>query len=261
MKKVNLFEFDFWSAPNLESIVDDVLGTTEYPKDKLPLLVTPNVDQIVKLGRSANVDLRRFIQRAYWVLPDGQPIVSLSRLKYGRKNALLKRLTGSDLFPLLWKQLLLSSDSKVMFIVPSSEIGERLEKERINTTYLAPPMFRLENQEETASILHEINQRYLSFQPDYIFVGLGFPKQEVIAESIFRFAEDKGLKAPKVLLLGASFEFYLGIKKRAPVFWQKLGLEFVHRLFSEPRRMFKRYIIDDSTFLGMAITELRRKNS
>jgi len=70
---------------------------------------------------------------------------------------------------------------------------------------------------------------------------------------------ERGIDLPKTFLLGASFEFYLGTKKRAPMFYQKMGIEFVHRVITEPRRMVKRYLIDDLAFIPIAIREMRKK--
>jgi N-acetylglucosaminyldiphosphoundecaprenol N-acetyl-beta-D-mannosaminyltransferase len=94
---------------------------------------------------------------------------------------------------------------------------------------------------------------------DYVFIGLGFPKQEHIALEMFRRLRSSGKPLPKTFLLGASFEFYWGTKKRAPMFYQRMGIEFVHRIISEPRRLAKRYLWDDLPFLGIAISELRKK--
>jgi N-acetylglucosaminyldiphosphoundecaprenol N-acetyl-beta-D-mannosaminyltransferase len=88
---------------------------------------------------------------------------------------------------------------------------------------------------------------------------LGFPKQEHIALEMFRRLRSSGKPLPKTFLLGASFEFYWGTKKRAPMFYQRMGIEFVHRIISEPRRLAKRYLWDDLPFLGIAISELRKK--
>jgi N-acetylglucosaminyldiphosphoundecaprenol N-acetyl-beta-D-mannosaminyltransferase len=261
MRKVNLFGLEFWSAAHVDVIAQDVISRKDYPSGKLPLMVTPNVDQIVKLERKNNAALKKALSDAYWILPDGQPIVALSKLKYGSKQGLEARLTGSDFFPSIWKLLKKESDEKVLFIIPTEELGLSFVKERENTEFFAPPFFDLSNEQEKAEVLKAIVEKVVSFKPSYIFLGLGFPKQENIVLEIYAKAYSKGDDYPKTFLLGASYEFYFGEKKRAPKIWQKLGLEFVHRLFSEPRRMFKRYIIDDSAFLRLAIMELRRKSS
>lgn len=64
---------------------------------------------------------------------------------------------------------------------------------------------------------------------------------------------------PLFLLLGASYEFHAGLKKRAPMIFQKLGLEFFHRFLSEPKRMFRRYFVDDMVFFKLALKELRSR--
>lgn len=261
MREVNLFNLDFWSAQHVDQIAEDVISRKDFPSGKIPLMITPNVDQVVKLERKANSALKKSLSQAYWILPDGQPLVALSKMKYGKDEGLETRLTGSDFFPSIWKLLKEKTDEKVLFIVPTEDLGISFAKERENTEFLAPPFFDLSNQTEKSEVMEAILEKVRSFKPAYIFLGLGFPKQEHIALEIYDKAYSTSSDYPKTFLLGASYEFYFGKKKRAPKIWQKLGLEFVHRLLSEPRRMFKRYIIDDSAFLRLAITELRRKSS
>jgi len=59
-----------------------------------------------------------------------------------------------------------------------------------------------------------------------------------------------------LLLLGASYEFYYGLQHRAPVFWQKTGLEWLYRLIREPRRLLKRYTVGNFRFLLIALRDL-----
>jgi N-acetylglucosaminyldiphosphoundecaprenol N-acetyl-beta-D-mannosaminyltransferase len=95
-------------------------------------------------------------------------------------------------------------------------------------------------------------------EPDILFVGLGAPKQEKWIYNSY-----KELNVPVSIGIGVSFELISGMIMRAPVWIQKSGLEWLWRLISEPRRLWKRYLIDDMQFLRMILKqkfEFRPKN-
>ena len=259
IRRLEMLGFNFYSAKDVKVIADFVYNDPANEKDVIPLMVTPNVDQIVKLDRKENHALRERLKRARWILPDGQPVITLSRIKFGKERGLEARLTGSDFFPEMWSILKEDTSKRVLFVLPREDLGDRFVDERENTVYYAPPFFKLESKEEFEEVMTHVMSFFGENPPEYVFVGLGFPKQEHIALEIFRRAKEKGIALPKTFLLGASFEFYWGTKKRAPMFYQKAGIEFVHRIISEPRRLAKRYLWDDLPFLGIAIAELRRK--
>ena len=104
------------------------------------------------------------------------------------------------------------------------------------------------------------------FQPEYVFLGIRFPKQNHIALGLIEHVKQHNAtqgnpqrNMPLFLLLGASYEFYLNIKKRAPQFWRKIGMEWFYRFTQEPGRLFKRYFVDDMQFIPIVIKEFRKK--
>ena len=106
---------------------------------------------------------------------------------------------------------------------------------KISGTY--SPSYGFENDEkEISKIITMINKA----KPDILAVGLGAPKQE---KFIYKY-KDK-LNVPISLAIGASIDFEAGNVKRAPRWMQKSGLEWFYRFLKEPKRMFKRYFIDD----------------
>ncbi|MBK7110387.1 MAG: WecB/TagA/CpsF family glycosyltransferase [Bacteroidetes bacterium] len=103
-----------------------------------------------------------------------------------------------------------------------------------------------------------------TFKPEYIFIGIRFPKQNYIAFELLDNLQKQGYsksEMPLCLLLGASYEFYLDIKKRAPAIWQKTGMEWFYRFTQEPGRLFKRYFIDDMQFVSIFMKEYFKKES
>jgi len=256
IRRLELFGLDFQAGLSVEEISDDVMNRSECDPGRIPLLITPNVDQIVKLSRRDQLSLKQELSKSQWILPDGQPIIAVSKIKYG-KAGLPARLTGSDFFPVVWKRIL-NTNARVLFIVPQLILGEKFKEEHSSSLFYSPPYFDLNDNEQVQTILREIKELCSREAFDFVFIGLGFPKQEILAFSIFEHLTEHNKPFPKIFLLGASFEFYFGLKKRAPVFWQKLGIEFVHRLLTEPKRMAKRYLVDDVAFLRIAWNELRK---
>jgi N-acetylglucosaminyldiphosphoundecaprenol N-acetyl-beta-D-mannosaminyltransferase len=109
------------------------------------------------------------------------------------------------------------------------------------------PPFRPLTEAEDASIIRMIN----SSGADIVWVGLSTPKQEKwMRDHVGR------VEAPVLLGIGAAFDFHAGTVRRAPVWMQRIGMEWFHRLVSEPRRLWRRYLILAPTFVLLAVTEL-----
>jgi N-acetylglucosaminyldiphosphoundecaprenol N-acetyl-beta-D-mannosaminyltransferase len=248
MKKQNLFDFDFLNPDNWNEVVDEILNFKQSlsSKKKVPFIITPNVDQIVKFEEYP--ELKDFFKKSFLILADGQPIVWSSHLF---KKPLKRRLAGSDLFPILWKEIK-RRNKKVFLILPSDVISEKLKSEYENMLYDVPPFFFL-NDKDTIDFLIK---KYIDIieinKPEFVFLGLGFPKQEIISMNIYK---QLGRIKPFFLLLGASFEFYTGTKKRAPLIMQRYGLEWFYRFLKEPKRLFKRYFIKDIIFIKILYKE------
>jgi N-acetylglucosaminyldiphosphoundecaprenol N-acetyl-beta-D-mannosaminyltransferase len=117
------------------------------------------------------------------------------------------------------------------------------------------PPFRALTPEEDAADVAAINET----NPDFVWVGLGMPKQERwMAEHVGK------INATALLGVGAAFDFWAGTKPRAPRWMQQSGLEWAFRLASEPRRLAHRYLVDNSIFIAMAARHfagLRPSNS
>ena len=109
------------------------------------------------------------------------------------------------------------------------------------------PPFRPLTPEEDEQIVAMINRA----RPDIVWVGLGAPKQEYwMAEHVGR------LEAPVMVGVGAAFDFHSGRKKQAPRWMQRSGLEWLFRLLTEPRRLWRRYLINNPLFLWLVALQL-----
>ncbi len=182
-------------------------------------------------------------------IPDGGPLSSVGR-KRGFKN--MERTTGPDY---LQNILQLSSERKYKhYFYGGSE--ETLNKmcEKIRTEYpgvdivgaVSPPFRELTGDEDRVAI-EEINKA----APDFIWVGLGAPKQE------YWMAAHQGKVHGFMIGVGAAFDYIAGNIKRAPKLMQKLNLEWLYRLFQDPKRLFKRYFYSNPKFIWNAV--IRKK--
>lgn len=199
-------------------------------------VVTPNSDHLVML--ESDKALQEVYADAFLVVADGMPLVWASRLL---GKALPERVTGSELMPELCA-LAAERDLKVFLLGAAPGVAEeakrRLELQHPGLAIVgvySPPL----GFETNAEVGREIDRLLLRTAPDLIFVGLGAPKQEKWIHRNFR-------RFPKGVFLGigASIDFCAGHIKRAPVWMQKSGLEWVFRLLQEPRRLAKRYAKD-----------------
>lgn len=200
-------------------------------------VVTPNVDHIVKLEKDE--EFRKVYQNADLILADGMPLIWISKLL---KNPIKEKVSGSDLFPEICK--LSARKGYGIFLLGAAEGVAKKAAENLSNKYNGlkisgtySPSYGFENDEkEISKIITMINKT----KPDILAVGLGAPKQE---KFIYKY-KDK-LNVPISLAIGASIDFEAGNVKRAPRWMQKSGLEWFYRFLKEPKRMFKRYFIDD----------------
>ena len=164
-----------------------------------------------------------------------------------------KRVAGPDLMHEIFK---LSEENryKHYFYGSSEETLKQLNiklKEKypkINIVGMFSPPFKEEVSLENEEKLNEINK----LNPDFIWVGLGAPKQEIW----MKLHENKvnGL----MIGVGAGFDYFADKIKRAPKWMQKSSLEWLYRLMQEPRRLFKRYFITNLKFIYL--TKLSKRN-
>ncbi|WP_406857051.1 WecB/TagA/CpsF family glycosyltransferase [Alsobacter sp. KACC 23698] len=212
------------------------------------LVVTMNVDHVVQLAKRA--DFRAAYSSAWLVTIDGAPVSAFAKLK-GLKGA--TRVTGADLFAQVFDRLS-PGRQRPFFVVSSPEVGEALGKDLVARGF-APgeyafhiPEFGFERSERATNDLLVAIER---FAPTQIFFGVGAPKSE-----IFVAQHRDRLGSCYVLCVGAGIEYRAGILKRAPVAWQKAGMEWLWRLASDPKRLYRRYLVDSWRFLYLASQDL-----
>ena len=201
-------------------------------------IATVNADFVIKAQNDP--ELRRILQESDMATADGMPLVWGAR----RLGVPLKgRVTGADLVPALAAR---AAEKKFSLFLLGAAPGiaasaAKIMQERnpglIIAGVLAPPMKSLF--EMDPAVLETIR----AAKPDVLLVAFGNPKQE---KWINMHARD--LRVPVMIGIGATLDFIAGIVKRAPPWMQKSGMEWLFRLLQEPRRMWKRYMIDMTGF-------------
>lgn len=179
------------------------------------------------------------------LIPDGESIVKAFRWK-GWENGPKERVAGADLFSFEMNSL--NAVGGKCFFLGSSEKVLGLIKERAKIDYpnieiitYSPPYKAEFTDDENRAMVNAINEA----NPDLLWIGMTAPKQEKWA---YRHWNELNIHC-HCGTIGAVFDFYAGTAKRAPLWWQRNGLEWLYRFLKEPRRMWRRYIIGNSLFL------------
>jgi N-acetylglucosaminyldiphosphoundecaprenol N-acetyl-beta-D-mannosaminyltransferase len=203
-------------------------------------IVTPNLDILRQYTRSQ--EARELILAATHRVADGLPIVWASRLA-GRR--LPERVPGSDL--VLSLPAAAADAGLSVFLLGGNPGVAAAAAARLQALYpglgdvgsYCPPFgFETEPRE-----LRRIRQTLLAARPDLVLVGLGFPKQERVIRVL-----RPELPGSWFVGVGISLSFLAGDQPRAPLIVQRLGLEWMHRLWHEPRRLFRRYVVHGIPF-------------
>lgn len=233
---VELFGINL-DAFHMQEAVGELLTWLHGPQDRCRYVVTPNVNHAVLYQQ--NQAFSEAYSDADLVLADGAPLVLASRL-FGKR--LPERVAGSDLVPALFSAACRENPLSVFLLGAAPGVSDRA-KSRIESQWPAvrvvgtySPPFGFENDEaENRRILDLIGDA----GPDLLIIGLGAPKQELW---VHRYRHE--IKAQAAVCAGATIGFLAGNKQRAPRWMRRSGLEWVHRIACEPRRLFGRYAHD-----------------
>jgi len=193
-------------------------------------------------------DFRSVLNHADLVTPDGVPLVWLMRLKGQRAQ---QRVYGPTLM-LRVLEAAAQNSVPVGFYGGTPDVLRSLVKrmqgrfDGLNAAFaVSPPFAEMSNQED-ADLVEQINRSGIRI----LFVGLGCPKQEIWM------AQHRGRVNAVMLGVGAAFDFHAGVKPQAPPWVQGIGLEWLFRLSTEPRRLWKRYLYHNPRFVALAIADL-----
>ena len=204
--------------------------------DTFSFVVTPNVDHVLMLHPTSPVPATLAFQQAYAAaemrLCDSRILQSLARLH----GVTLDVVTGSDLTAYLFGNERLDG-RKVAIIGGDADMVPELRARfpAIEIVQHQPPMGVLRDAHASEEIIRFIEQE----RAHYVMLAIGAPQSEIIAHRCLLAGKSAGVG----LCIGASIEFLLDRKSRAPRWMQDLGLEWAFRLLSEPRRLWRRYLV------------------
>lgn len=212
-------------------------------QNKKSYIVAINVDVVMKIEEDPY--LKKITDEADMVLVDGKPLIWISKW---HKHSVKEKISGSDMVPILLKRA--AEKGYSVFIIGGKEgiaekAKENVERDipgiKIVGTY-SPP-FGFENDERE---LENINSIISQASPDILIACFGCPKQEKwIYENYQKY------NAKVSVCAGATVDFLAGNINRAPKWMSDHGLEWFYRFTQEPKRMFKRYFVDDIKIIGL----------
>ncbi len=200
-------------------------------------VVTPNVDHIVKIEHDGL--FRDIYEEADLVLTDGKPLIWMSRWM---GTPIKEKISGSDYFPEVCRMAAMEGFS--IFLLGAAEgvakkaaVNLMKKYKNLKIAGVYSPSYAFENDaKEIAHIIEKINES----KADILCIGLGTPKQEK-----FYHQYKEQLQVPLTLHIGATIDFEAGVVKRAPKWISYVGLEWFYRLLKEPRRLYRRYLLED----------------
>ena len=235
------------SMPKAIEAVEDCIN-----KNKNCMVSFLNVDVLIK---AQNEIFKAILTKSCLLLADGVPLLWAAKFL---GTPLKEKISGSDLFPKLC-EIAAEKGYKVFFLGGRAGAGLKTAEvfknkhSKIQVAGVYSPPFGFEQDEvENKKIIRMIKEA----KPDILFVGLGAPKQE---KWIYKYKDE--YQVPVSIGVGASFEFASGFVKRAPVLMQKTGFEWFWRLMQEPKRLWKRYLIDDMKFFWLVLKQKYNKSN
>lgn len=243
MKKVRILGVSF-SKMSMRETLDTLSNVIESKRDGLYHVITANPEIVIGANQDSN--LKQITDGANLITPDGIGIVMASRWK---KDPVMERVAGYDLL----LNLLEEGNSKgwsFFFLGSSEEVNQEavhiIAQKYPNLTIAGRHHGFFKGMED--ELIHQINEA----QPDFLIVALGAPRQE---QWIFEYKSR--LQAKVAMGVGGSLDVIAGKVRRAPLFWQKLNLEWLYRLLSQPTRWKRQLALPK--FAIMAFIEAKWK--
>ena len=220
---------------SLDATLDEIFDRA--PRSDFAYVVTPNVDHVVRLDRAASSPTGAAFARAYshaWlVLCDSRVLARLARLS-GRE---LPLVPGSDLTAALLEDPRIAG-RRVAVVGGGPGLVDVLHRKVDSVDFVQhrPPMGVLNKPDAMA----DIEAFVADTQADLVIFSIGAPQSEIAAQQCLQGGRSRGV----ALAAGASLEFIAGTKPRAPRWMQRAGVEWIFRLATEPRRLWRRYLLE-----------------
>lgn len=249
VSKINILGMEIDNV-TFEDVIQKVIDKVET--NTLSYVVTPNVDHIISIQKDES--LKTIYKNAFLVLPDGVPLLWAARFL---GTPFKEKISGADLFPEICR--LAEEKEYKIFLLGGLEnvarkaamvLRKRYPQIKIVGTYTPP--FGFENDEDESN---RIVLMIRNVKPNILFIGCGAPKSE---KWIWKYKDI--IRVPLIFSVGGTFDFVSGRIKRAPRWMQKIGLEWFWRLYQEPKRLWRRYLINDMPFFWLILKQRLSQN-
>lgn len=246
IKRVNIIDVPI-SAVNMKSCLYYIFKDFDMVRGKY--ICVSNVHTTV----IAHDDPKYYKVQAesFMSIPDGKPLSLVGKKTYPKMD----RVTGPDLMRQIFKESQKRSFRHYFYGNTKENLEELIKVIKkdwpwINICGYEPSVFRDMSDEEEEELVKRINDS----SPDFVWVALGAPRQELFCYRMMN--RINGL----MIGVGGAFNVLAGIVPEAPIWMQKLSLEWFYRFMQEPRRLFKRYAITNTKFIWYLVTKSLRKN-
>lgn len=235
--------FDQIPFDDVVALIDETRGAGGFR-----YIVTPNVDHIVRIA--SHPELNVYYENAWLTLCDSKPVAMLARAM----PLVLPRVTGADLTNCLFGLVIRDGD-RVTLVAANQRVVEEMRGKfpRLDIRAHVPPFGVLDNPAELQRCVDFVAEA----RNDFVFLAIGSPQSEKIAYLLSKDERATGI----CLCIGAALEFLTGMKKRAPKWMRRTGIEWAHRLMSDPGRLWRRYLFSVLPLLRMAAGEIFRNRT
>jgi exopolysaccharide biosynthesis WecB/TagA/CpsF family protein len=238
-KKVTILNIDIDNLSRAE-----LLGQLDYG-----IVFTPNVDHLVKLQN--NQDFIHAYGVADYKVCDSKILLYFSQFL---GTPLKEKISGSDLLPAFCNYHQANNDIKIFLLggaegvahEAQAQINHRVKRDIVIASH-SPSYGFEQNEAECLEIVQMINQSGATV----LAIGVGAPKQEIWISKY----KDQLQNIRIFLAIGAAIDFEAGNKQRSPRWMSEAGLEWLHRLLCEPKRLWKRYLMDDIPFIWLILMQ------
>lgn len=235
--------FDRWSmADILDKVFDEGDG------ERFRTVMTPNADHLVRIGRQGGA-----ISEAYanaWICVNDSRVVEHVASLLGSK---LDAVPGADLVAHLFEDPRFDRRTSILLVGGDVRLADtlRMRYDLRDCRQICPPMGLAERAEARQAVVEAIEAE----AAELIFLAVGSPQQELIAEVLRR----RGRATGVAFCVGAALQFLTGQKPRAPRWMSRMGAEWLFRLGTEPRRLWRRYLGLIVPFGRLVAREMRRR--
>ena len=236
------------SAVNMDTCISRIFEDFERVRGKY--ICVSNVHTTVMAHDDPNY--YRVQAESFMSVPDGKPLSIVGKKQYPKMD----RVTGPDLMRRIFEESKSRTIRHFFYGNDQKNLDIFIKEIKKKYPYLIisgfePSVFRDMSKEEEAELAERINET----KPDFIWVALGAPRQELFCHRM------KGRINGLMIGVGGAFNVLAGIVPEAPLWLQKLSLEWFYRFLQEPRRLFKRYAVTNTKFIWYLLTKRKRNDS